>query len=142
MTTSRKSVSRHPEYRALAKAVAANPADPVPQAALTDWLMEHNYTRLVADRLVAKVADRKAAAIRRAVRQHVGCRANMPVDIIDGDAAPEITGETWYYTTQAGTRVRHPNAYKRVAKSAVLVYHGSTLGIEVGRDWIAAKVTV
>lgn len=78
--------------------------------------------------------DRKLSKAVRAAAGESGMP--YPIEVIDGFAAPELTGRSWYYTTSAGTLVRHPNAYKRVAKSAELVYHGSTHTIQVGAGWL------
>lgn len=58
--------------------------------------------------------------------------------VIPGDAAPTYEGEGWHYTTTTGVVVRHPNAYRRVAKSARLVYHPSSHVVTVGADWVLA----
>jgi len=76
-------------------------------------------------------------SIRRAVRQHAGARANMPVDVIDGSDAPEVTGRSYYWTTPGGRPVYHPAAYRRAYGKPV--YHGSTLSVEVGVEWLAAR---
>lgn len=81
--------------------------------------------------------------IRKVYSRTVRAAANAsgiayPIVRVDGDKAPTVTGESYHYTTQSGRLVRYPNAYRRVAKSAVLIYVGSERRIEVGRDWLLA----
>lgn len=77
----------------------------------------------------------------RFIRETAGLRPrdNRPIDVVDGDTPPTLVGQTWHYTTKSGRRVHHPGAYKRVAKSADLVYVGSSRTVIVGRDWLLAR---
>jgi hypothetical protein len=50
----------------------------------------------------------------------------VSLDLDDDTDEAGVSGRSWYYTTTTGVEVRHPNAYKRVAKSAELIYHGSS----------------
>jgi hypothetical protein len=73
---------------------------------------------------------------RKLVREIAGAHRSMPVDVVDGSSSPEVTGESYYWTTPSGkTRVHHPNAY-----GWRTLYWASTLSVEVGRDWIAEHV--
>lgn len=68
--------------------------------------------------------------IERVARMWCGVRANMPVEIVDGDAPPKVCGEGFHWTTPGGKPIRYPNAYKWEK-----VYHASTIRVEVGRNW-------
>jgi hypothetical protein len=57
-----------------------------------------------------------------------------PVDVIQGDDAPALTGRGWYYTTKTGRPVYHPSAYMKAYGKPV--YHASTRRVEVGEGWI------
>lgn len=59
-----------------------------------------------------------------------------PIEAVDGFGAPKLAGKSYYHVTQGGTVVRYPNAYRRKAKSARLIYVGSTLRIVVGKGWL------
>jgi hypothetical protein len=72
---------------------------------------------------------------RRLARQYADQRVHhsIPVEIVDGDVAPRVAGESYYWTTPSGkTIVHHPSAY-----GWPTLYHASTLRVEVGRDWFA-----
>lgn len=72
--------------------------------------------------------------LRRVAREAAGAHRSCPVAIVEGDQAPALTGETWYWRTRGGTRISHPSAYSRSGWSS-MVYEPSTLIVEVGRDW-------
>ena len=56
---------------------------------------------------------------------------SRPISLVDGNAPPRITGNSYYFTTPSGkTIVRHPSAY-----GWRTVYHHSTRRIEVGKNW-------
>jgi hypothetical protein len=63
---------------------------------------------------------------------------HVPVYVVDGSAAPVLTGEGYHYETRGGSRVYHPSAYAKRGWSN-LVYCSSTISVEVGREWLAAK---
>lgn len=71
---------------------------------------------------------------RRIVRRLAGCKwSACPVRIVDGNVAPRICGEGFYWTTPSGkTIIRHPSAYKWPKR-----YHASTRRVEVGREFLA-----
>ena len=86
--------------------------------------------------LATTLASEITLAARRTVRQAAGAHANCPVEVIDGDAAPTLAGRSYYWTTLSGkTEVRYPNAYGWPTK-----YHHSTLRVEVGSEWLAARI--
>ena len=64
------------------------------------------------------------------------CSSTQSITVEDGHAAPYWTGKSYYYTTPGGRPIAHPNAY-RWSK----VYHGSTLTLRVGLDWVREKRT-
>lgn len=71
----------------------------------------------------------------RAARAEVGAHATCPVIVVEGNAAPKMTGESYYWTTPSGkTRVEHPNAY-----GWPTLYHNSTLAVEVGVGWLLER---
>jgi hypothetical protein len=58
--------------------------------------------------------------------------STCPVEVVEGDDAPELVGSSGYHTTPSGlTIVRHPGAYRWPT-----VYHHSTRRVEVGVDWL------
>lgn len=61
-------------------------------------------------------------------------RWSISVEVVDGAAEPHVRGEGWCYRTNGGTLIRHPSAYSKHGWSN-MQYHGSTLRIEVGREW-------
>jgi hypothetical protein len=70
--------------------------------------------------------------LRRVIREYANSRNNMPIDVVDGDNPPKVTGSGYYWTTPSGkTIIRHPNAYKWPK-----LYNRSTISIEVGSDFI------
>ena len=71
---------------------------------------------------------------RRAARAAVGETPSVPVEVVDGAAAPVVQGEGWCYRTTTGLPIRSPSAYRRRGWSA-MVYHPSTYRVVVGRDW-------
>lgn len=79
-----------------------------------------------------------SAPVRRMLRDLAGLdrRDSAPVSVIPGDSRPVMAGCCPYHTTASGTVVRHPSAYKRVAKSAQLTYNPSSRVVEVGADWL------
>ena len=69
------------------------------------------------------------------IREAADCKGKAyPIDIVPGDAAPHLTGDSFYWTTPGGTRIRHPGAYRWNK-----VYHNSTLAITVGRRWLSRR---
>lgn len=134
---------------ALEAYVAANPKDRAGISALADYLLEtgecHDTITAVeyAEAVALVYGTRKASAkARTAIRAATGNGhdTHVAVLVVPGDKAPELDGRGWHYTTKAGTYVRYPNAYKRVAKSADLVYHASTYRVTVGASWVAANI--
>jgi hypothetical protein len=58
---------------------------------------------------------------------------NYPVIVIPGGRlSPRLVGHSYYWTTPSGkTIVHHPNAYRWPK-----LYHGSTLRVYVGEQWL------
>lgn len=74
--------------------------------------------------------ERKISKLVRAAVNASG--SPYPIKIVDGFAAPELHGRSYYWTTPSGkTEVRHPNAY-----GYPTLYHPSTLHIVVGAGWV------
>jgi hypothetical protein len=61
-----------------------------------------------------------------------------PIQIVDGAKPPTKEGESFYFTNRSGTLVSHPSAYAKKGWSS-LCYHGSTLRVEVGKEWMEAR---
>jgi hypothetical protein len=80
---------------------------------------------------------RIASQYRAYVRQQCKAREYVRIDVVDGARAPEMTGEAGHYTTPGGKPVYHPNAYRKAWGKPV--YHCSTISVEVGRGWLAAR---
>ncbi len=72
-------------------------------------------------------------AARRIVRRSAGAHANCPVEVIDGECAPTIRGESYHWETRGGRRIYYPSAYSRCGWSN-MVYVSSTIRVEVGRE--------
>lgn len=131
--------------RVAAHAAALASADPVVRAnAMLDGVrrMKKDGRRYWVTR---EVSDAKSSALRSAVARLAGAtnrRGNalscVSFSVVAGDAAPTYEGESWHYETTTGVLVRHPNAYKRVAKSAELVYCPASHVVTVGADWLIA----
>jgi len=56
------------------------------------------------------------------------------INIVAGDSRPHYTGEGFGFYTRGGTYIQHPSSYSKSGWSN-MVYHSSTLTIEVGEDW-------
>ena len=74
------------------------------------------------------------------VRQLAGARNNTPVKIIEGESPPELKGNPSHYTTKTGRIIYHPSAYSKTGWSN-MIYHASTLRVEVGREWLKGNLT-
>lgn len=72
-------------------------------------------------------------AWRRDVRAEAGAGPSLRIDVVAGRSAPRVEGETNYYANKGGTRIDHPNAYRK--KGFNMVYHPSTRRVVVGADW-------
>lgn len=77
-------------------------------------------------------------ADRRLCRREAGAHASCPVTVVAGDSAPQLAGRSWHYETRGGRPIYHPSAYSRHGWSN-MVYCASTLAVEVGADWLAAR---
>jgi hypothetical protein len=84
------------------------------------------------DLSAAMLGDFRASTIARLV---AGDDGNHPVVVVDGDQAPTMAGDGYYWTTPGGTLIRHPNAYQWAK-----VYHASTRIVEVGAGWIVRMI--
>jgi hypothetical protein len=87
--------------------------------------------------LQAEVDDNQA--LRRQVREAAGESHAYPVQVVEGDAAPRLMGDSFHWETRGGTLVSHPSAYSRKGWSN-LVYCGSTLTLEVGAGWLRSHL--
>lgn len=90
--------------------------------------------------MIATISSLDSLPARRIARQAAGAHASCPVELIDGNAAPTIRGESFHWETMGGRRIYHPSAYSRRGWSNMR-YVGSTIRVEVGRDWLAARVS-
>lgn len=88
---------------------------------------------------MSKKYTREETLARRLARKLAGVAWAAPISVVEGGAAPSVTGETHYYTSPGGrVRVQHPRAYARAGNR--MVYHASTLTVTVGRAWLAAAM--
>lgn len=90
-------------------------------------------------------SDTRSARRRGALCRMTGAtgRGNRPISttqfkVIPGDAAPSYEGESYHFETPSGRIIHHPNAYKRIAKSAVIVYCPASHVVTVGAEWLIA----
>jgi hypothetical protein len=60
-----------------------------------------------------------------------------PIVVVDGTQAPQRRGTGYYFETPSGQICHHPNAYRRAFGRPI--YCASTVRVEVGREWLAAK---
>jgi len=76
-------------------------------------------------------------ALRRWLRLAAGlvARDTRPVAIVEGDGAPRVAGDSYYWTTPSGkTIVHHHSAY-----GWPTWYHASTRRVEVGATWLVRE---
>ena len=74
-------------------------------------------------------------SVWRRIRKLTNTHSNVKIVFVKGEQEPELKGEGFHYTTRTGIPVRYPTAYAKVGWSS-LVYHPSTLRLEVGMDWL------
>jgi hypothetical protein len=72
-------------------------------------------------------------AFRRAARQTAKASVSTPVEVVAGSQAPKLAGESYYWATPGGTRIRYPSAFARRGWPAI--YWPSDRRVEVGADW-------
>lgn len=130
---------------ALTAAVEAAPQNTLLPLVLADALDEAGETAAAMTHRIRSVVDAKtkrSSRIRTMIRDEVGMGRNghCAVAVVDGDAAPVLSGRSWYHTTATGVEVRYPNAYKKVAKSAELIYVPASYVVTVGAEWVAARI--
>jgi len=77
------------------------------------------------------------ADFNRAARLDAGAHTSMPVEVVEGDSAPSVAGESYYHTTPSGELCEYPSAYRKAFGRPV--YHPSTRRVEVGADWRPAS---
>lgn len=84
----------------------------------------------------------RGALARRAGATNVCGRALSCVSfaVVAGDAKPTYEGSSWHYETTTGRVIHYPNAYKRVAKSAELIYVPASHVVTVGAEWLLANL--
>ena len=87
------------------------------------------------DKIAADKARGSARHYSKVIRAAAGLNGTpYPIVDVDGFQAPRLVGESYHWTTPAGTLVRHHSAFAR--RGWPTVYHSSTLRIEVGRGWL------
>jgi hypothetical protein len=69
------------------------------------------------------------------IRMEANAHLNCPIEVVAGDAAPQMVGESWYWQTKGGKRIHHPSAYSKKGWSS-MTYCNSTRRVEVGIEWI------
>lgn len=142
-------------------AVAASPGDDTARLVLADALRDAGKSELAVKRRINRIARQEAAAkllvemtelvaadtgkgrrVRSAIRRVAGCgRSHAPITVVDGDAAPAMTGRPAYHTFRGkkgrdGGVCMYPGAAMR--KGYDVDYHPSTLAVTVGAGWVAA----
>jgi hypothetical protein len=140
---------------ALIAEVKANQTDLTAQLVLADCITETtgDYDAAVAEvELIALTAvidgkGRKSAGYRGEICRQAGATrcdgrpiAQTVICIVAGGMEPEYEGNSWHYETKGGTVIRHPNAYRRIAKSAKLVYCPASHQVTVGADWVRENI--
>ncbi|CAB4196784.1 hypothetical protein UFOVP1290_304 [uncultured Caudovirales phage] len=60
---------------------------------------------------------------------------SYPIVIRDDNMKPILIGNKSCYRTRGGTLIQHPSAYRNKGRSN-MVYHPSSMRIEVGKDFI------
>lgn len=79
------------------------------------------------------------------LRERIVVRRTLPgttcpiIVVADSSQQPQQRGASWHYTTRGGTRIYHPSAYSKSGWSN-MVYHASTLRIEVGDRWFVGQM--
>ena len=91
-----------------------------------------HYTAHLPTTRTLTLEQRRAARIAAGVRRFW----SVPVRVVPGDSAPELTGSSWCYRTRGGSRIYHPSAYSRRGWSN-MVYSPSTRSVVVGAEWFA-----
>lgn len=132
----------------LTAACFAEPTNTLLPLVLADALDEVGTPEATAQALALRISaevnakTKTAAKLRTLIRDEVGHARHTRTEIVvvEGDAAPVLSGRSWWHSTTTGVEVRHPSAYKKVAKSATLVYHPSSYLITVGAEWVAARM--
>jgi len=87
--------------------------------------------------------NNKSKRHAREYRQFIRAAADVagtsfPVKIVEGGQAPSFEGDGCHYETRGGERISHPGAYKKKGFSN-MVYMSSTLCVQVGASWLAAR---
>lgn len=83
-----------------------------------------------------KISIEAEKECRRYLKRHgYRGRNNLSVEVIDGNEAPHLAGDSWHYQTKGGGYIRYPSAYSKLGWSN-MVYVNSTKHIEVGREFI------
>ena len=146
---------------ALEAAIAANPADSLAVGALRDWWQDQGVSRLTATRranavvrqatveanhraaVAAVTADTAAGRqLRAAIRVAAECRVvTVPVEVEQGDAAPQLVGEEGYHTFKDSNRVCHYPGSARM-HGYKTEYHRSTRRVTVGENWLVKRKLV
>jgi hypothetical protein len=79
-------------------------------------------------------------AQRTQIRRIAGATraGSPPIEVVEGDQAPELVGSSWHYETMGGTYIQHPGAYAKTGWSNMR-YVGSTRRVRVGQGWLEAN---
>lgn len=92
-----------------------------------------NENRTKFERFILKLANSCARANGR------GKATYIEINEKGNETIKYLNGRSWHYTTQSGIHVRYPNAYRRKAKSANLIYNSAFCDIEVNPKLIAIQ---
>lgn len=120
--------------------------DSLTRAALADLHEEAgNATQAQLERARAAILDPKNGRLRGSLCRIAGALrvdgrpiSTVRFDVIEGDEAPDYEGHSYHFETKGGRRIDYPNAYKRVARSAEIVYCPASHVVTVGAEWLLA----
>ena len=92
-----------------------------------------NENRTKFELFILKYANSIARKNRfgRATNIQINNKLNDPIRLVDANRP--------FYTTQSGRYVKYPNAYKRKAKSANLIYNSAYCDMEINPKLIAIQ---
>lgn len=91
----------------------------------------------VVAREALALARRCALPVRRALRDAARADRWTPIEVVSGNAGPEVLGGRGGWHTHGGVPIRHPGAYRRRGWSGMMYVRGDR-HVAVGADWLRA----